>query len=1104
MKLSNSLLIIIINLITILQVAQAQYCVPNYTFIPDGTDEGDYLDGVQLVNISNTSSGSIVGPHYNDYSASQSTILYRGVTYYLVVTNCPNYPENVAAWIDYNKNDTLDDPGELLGEISLTQGETDTITFAVPPGALLDSTRLRVRLVFSITGIDPCDTTYIYGETEDYTVIIQDQPTNDVGVIAIDAPIFGCGLSTTENITIRVENFGTGTQSSVPVSYRINGGPAVTDTIFSIISPGDTVTFTFATPADLSAPVNFIESWTSLPTDTAFFNDSADFTVINTIVITTFPYFEDFELGQGSWFAGGINSSWAFGTPAKFVINSAGSGVNSWVTGSLDTFNYNPDEHSQVFSPCFDFSGLLNPIIELNIWWNSAFSDGTVFQSSIDNGASWQNVGAVGDPFNWFNAGFISGQPGGQPQGWAGIGVGWVIARHSLTGLAGQSNVRFRIAFGSNFLTEDDGFAFDDISISDPLNDVGVIAIDAPNSGCALTATENVTIRVKNFGINTQDTIRVGYTINAGPVIFDTIFGLLNPGDTVTFTFDTLADLSIPGSYIFDAGTALPTDADPSNNVISGHFVEHYNTVSAAAPTAVDSASCGPDSLLLSVIGTADAHFWYDSIVAGNLVEIADTFITPILSSTTTYYAEGRSVTSDSLPTTFAAGAFPMNGNMFDITAKNPVLILYFYGHPVVNDTIEIYFKRGSYVGFETNPFAWTFIGSDTVVAQPFGIPTIIPIIVDVFIPAGGTVAFYITTNGGSNLRMTTGTNEGNVFVEDASIQVREGITNSYPFGPNFTPYIWNGIVRYETAVCPSARTPVTAIIDSVPVVNLGPDTSFCGSIILDAQNSGAGYLWSSGDTTQTITADTNGIYWVDVTNPAGCTTRDSITLTIITGVKVNLNVFLEGAYLGGDSMRDSLYLLGYLDRYLSGGPASINMNPGYPIPSDTSGNAVDVIGIQIRSNPFTPIDTAYAWLMQDGSIRDFETGQNNYAQVCGLAPGTYYIAVGHRNHLFIMYNDSASLNLIAPPPIDLTNVINIYGGGIGFLGDGPYGMWAANARNSDQETNANDLYDVSVSRDVLLTGYNLSDVNLTGVVNANDFNIASYNNDQLYWSTVP
>lgn len=49
--------------------------------------------------------------------------------------------------------------------------------------------------------------------------------------------------------------------------------------------------------------------------------------------------------------------------------------------------------------------------------------------------------------------------------------------------------------------------------------------------------------------------------------------------------------------------------------------------------------------------------------------------------------------------------------------------------------------------------------------------------------------------------------------------------------------------------------------------VNLGNDTSFVegGSILLDAENPGANYLWSTGATTQTITVDADGKYWVSV-----------------------------------------------------------------------------------------------------------------------------------------------------------------------------------------------------------------------------------------------
>ncbi len=94
-----------------------------------------------------------------------------------------------------------------------------------------------------------------------------------------------------------------------------------------------------------------------------------------------------------------------------------------------------------------------------------------VMQSSIDDGTTWQNVGAVGDPNNWYNDDSIAGNPGGQQEGWTGRGGSgsgsWVIARHALIGLAGQSNVILRLAFGSDGSVQDEGVAFDSINIFD-------------------------------------------------------------------------------------------------------------------------------------------------------------------------------------------------------------------------------------------------------------------------------------------------------------------------------------------------------------------------------------------------------------------------------------------------------------------------------------------------------------------------------------------------------------------------------------------------------------------------------------------------------------
>ncbi|MDN5328576.1 MAG: carboxypeptidase [Bacteroidales bacterium] len=72
------------------------------------------------------------------------------------------------------------------------------------------------------------------------------------------------------------------------------------------------------------------------------------------------------------------------------------------------------------------------------------------------------------------------------------------------------------------------------------------------------------------------------------------------------------------------------------------------------------------------------------------------------------------------------------------------------------------------------------------------------------------------------------------------------------------------------------------------PLVNLGNDTLVpaFAKVILDAGNPGCNYLWNTGETTQTIIADTTGFgagtrtYSVLVTSPGGCTHSDTLNIT--------------------------------------------------------------------------------------------------------------------------------------------------------------------------------------------------------------------------------
>jgi len=61
----------------------------------------------------------------------------------------------------------------------------------------------------------------------------------------------------------------------------------------------------------------------------------------------------------------------------------------------------------------------------------------------------------------------------------------------------------------------------------------------------------------------------------------------------------------------------------------------------------------------------------------------------------------------------------------------------------------------------------------------------------------------------------------------------------------------------------------------NIPIVDLGDDkTLFEGqSVTLYAGNPGSSYLWSTGAETQTITVDTSGVFWVNISNCAGSAT---------------------------------------------------------------------------------------------------------------------------------------------------------------------------------------------------------------------------------------
>ena len=121
--------------------------------------------------------------------------------------------------------------------------------------------------------------------------------------------------------------------------------------------------------------------------------------------------------------------------------------------------------------------------------------------------------------------------------------------------------------------------------------------------------------------------------------------------------------------------------------------------------------------------------------------------------------------------------------------------------------------------------------------------------------------------------------------IEEATYLWSNGATSSS------TTFTSGGLkwVRINQRHCPNSDS--FTISNPLIELELGPDIHFCDVLdtTLDAGPSGIKYMWSTGDTTQTIRVFTADRYTVEVENSGGCTSSDSIELTLSQSPEIDL-----------------------------------------------------------------------------------------------------------------------------------------------------------------------------------------------------------------------
>ena len=287
--------------------------------------------------------------------------------------------------------------------------------------------------------------------------------SNDIQLMSIDTPVIAsCGLGNAVPVKITVRNSASTTISGIPVTFQVDNNTPVNETIPSIAAE-DTIPFTFTATADLSAfGSHTIKVWVDLPTDSYRLNDTAVVVLYNSPVISSFPYLQNFEAGDGSWHAEGKNNSWEYGTPASTRINRAASGSKAWKTTL--TGNYNDHEKSYLYSPCFDIAGMTKPMLSLSIALDledcgTILCDAAYVEYSAD-GNTWSRLGASGTGTNWYNKNY-SGSHVWSIQDY----TRWHVATIPLP--TAMDRLRFRFVMESDPFVTREGIAIDDIHIYD-------------------------------------------------------------------------------------------------------------------------------------------------------------------------------------------------------------------------------------------------------------------------------------------------------------------------------------------------------------------------------------------------------------------------------------------------------------------------------------------------------------------------------------------------------------------------------------------------------------------------------------------------------------
>lgn len=432
-----------------------------------------------------------------------------------------------------------------------------------------------------------------------------------------------------------------------------------------------------------------------------------------------------------------------------------------------------------------------------------------------------------------------------------------------------------------NATTPDIGaYEFDKI-----LNDLELVAITTNADDCGLDSTQ-VRAIIRNFGSKTQINFNINMDVKDGSNSYSLTYtqkDSINSQQLDTIYFAKVYTAK-GGNFNFKVYTQLTTDQDRTNDTLA------VQTSLNAVPTPPDAKKdtiCANTSHILTTNYPALSFLrWYNAKTGGQLIAESNYLPVNNLKKDTSYYVSAvlsnlkpGSITTTSAGTTTCAG-----GIMFDIIPNEKLTIDSFSTLPqnINTQKIYVYFKKGTHIGFETNPSAWQLIDSATVTPKSTTSFVTVPLTSAIkSLDKDSTYGIYLNYYAKYS---STGTSYSN---SDISIPNGSGLCAF--FASKNYPRTFNGQIFYKVgSMCESKRAPYSIKVNPPPLIYLGKDTSYCANsginYMLDAGAGHSSYHWSTSGSTQTIIINNEGTYAVDIIDKNGCANSDDIV------IKKNIN----------------------------------------------------------------------------------------------------------------------------------------------------------------------------------------------------------------------